>query len=319
MKYDYRRIDEYAISSSPEVEKSVETLSGYLLAGAANDREKVRSVFRWIAGNIVYDIQSFFVPPARKPTKRMSGNNVLQTRTALCGGYAELFEMLLKPSGIAVVTISGYGKGYGYTEREPFEGKEPNHAWNAVQIDGTWFLVDATWGSGYANDERQYVKALDESYFLTPPEYFSFDHFPMETKWQLLSVPISLQEFEKRPVLRPSFFELGFSVEQACLLLAEKEFNGFPDLFTFSGGDVYFHSVPHMKELQVGKRYYFQLTAPNAKEIVLINDITWCFLSEQNGLFYGEIAVKEGDLTVGLRNKGQDSLSYQSVLRYIVQ
>ena len=45
----------------------------------------------------------------------------------------------------------------------------------------------------------------DDFFFLTDPEDFINSHCPDEAEWQLLDVPIPLQEFEKR-VLRTSEF-----------------------------------------------------------------------------------------------------------------
>lgn len=50
---------------------------------------------------------------------------------------------------------------------------------------------------------------FDDFYFLTDPEEFIDSHFPDEEKWQLLDIPISLEEFERRAFKTSAFFSMG--------------------------------------------------------------------------------------------------------------
>ena len=59
---------------------------------------------------------------------------------------------------------------------------------------------------------------IDEHFFLTDPEEFSFSHFPnLENepdyqKWQLLEETITLEQFNSSPHLSPIFFDLGLEL-----------------------------------------------------------------------------------------------------------
>jgi transglutaminase/protease-like cytokinesis protein 3 len=67
-----------------------------------------------------------------------------------------------------------------------------------VKTDGAWQLVDATWGSGgsTSEDEKEiYFSEIDMRYFFADPKDFVTDHFPADSKWQLLDKPISKREF----------------------------------------------------------------------------------------------------------------------------
>lgn len=87
------------------------------------------------------------------------------------------------------------------------------HSWNAVYIYGTWCLVDAHWaarriiGKQSANEEFHYQ--LDEYFFLPDPHQLIYTHFPDEVQLQLLERPITLQEFENMPHMKPQFFKYG--------------------------------------------------------------------------------------------------------------
>ena len=67
-------------------------------------------------------------------------------------------------------------------------------------------------------ESGEYCSNLNEHYFLTDPEEFSFSHFPSiengedYTRWQLRENPISLEQFNSLPHLSPMFFELGLEL-----------------------------------------------------------------------------------------------------------
>ena len=86
---------------------------------------------------------------------------------------------------------------------------EQNHSWNAVYIDGEWRFIDCTWGSGYLAQNGKFHRQFDEFWFLTDPEIFIYDHFPIHPIWQLLEEPIDIEEFNHKPSLTEKSRELG--------------------------------------------------------------------------------------------------------------
>jgi transglutaminase/protease-like cytokinesis protein 3 len=196
----YESIDRHALGTPARAESSVEILAGYLVRPARNDHEKIRAIFRWITANITYDTRAAFIGSPGE-----GSDSILKSRKAVCDGYSTLFEMLAGAAGLRVVKIGGYAKGYDYRIGDHFDGP-PNHAWNAVFLDGKWQLLDATWGSGYVDESGGFVREFDEFFFLTDPEDLKYTHFPEEAGWQLLSIPVSRAEFESYPYLKPAFF-----------------------------------------------------------------------------------------------------------------
>lgn len=71
-----------------------------------------------------------------------SSKHVLDSRLAVCEGYAELFNSLSHAMGLNSVKISGFSKGLGYSVGDELPDSI-NHAWNAVKIDGDWKLLDS--------------------------------------------------------------------------------------------------------------------------------------------------------------------------------
>jgi hypothetical protein len=201
-------IDRHALNTPGSAEKSVQSLSRYLVRPARNDEEKARAIFRWITNNISYDTRSYFTGTV-KPS---SPNSVLKNKTAVCEGFSGLFKMLGREAGLEIETIGGYAKGYGSSVGERFSGP-PNHAWNAVKIDGAWRLMDATWGAGYMDENGRYARSFNDYFFFAPPEKLIYTHFPENSEWQLLARRVSLDEFEKMAFVRPGFFEQGLELD----------------------------------------------------------------------------------------------------------
>jgi transglutaminase/protease-like cytokinesis protein 3 len=204
---DYKLIDSHALNAPKKVEGSIQSLATYLTAPATNDREKARAIYRWITHNIAYDDTSYF----SGNFKVMNKEDAFKTRRAVCDGYAGLFKRLGEAAGLEVEDISGYSKGYSYTVAQT---DTINHAWNAVKIDGQWQLLDSTWGAGYLDDKKKrFIRQFQPHYFLTPPDQFIYDHFPRESKWQLLRLPVPKSQYDQWVYLRPAFFQNGLAID----------------------------------------------------------------------------------------------------------
>lgn len=74
---------------------------------------------------------------------------------AVCEGYAEAFQVLLHRAGIRSYIATGWSRGEG-------------HAWNLVEIDGTYYYVDLTW-----NDQGE---ELYHAYFNITEDVLTQDH-----------------------------------------------------------------------------------------------------------------------------------------------
>jgi len=204
----YDSIDRHALKAPYYAEQKVESLAGYLIKPARNDRDKIRAIFRWITANISYDTQAYFIG---KPQNHGSGD-ILRDRTAVCDGFSTLIEMLGKEAGLNIVKINGHAKGYDYRIGDHFSGPS-NHAWNAVWIDGRWELLDATWGAGYIDESGEFIREFNDHFFCTDPEDMIFTHFPDNPRWQLLATPVSQREFESLPYLKPAYFRYRLKIK----------------------------------------------------------------------------------------------------------
>lgn len=94
----------------------------------------------------------------------------LVNKKSVCEGYAKAFKYLMDNLGIPCTIVIGKATNS--------EENTENHAWNYVQIDGSWYAVDCTWddpiivGSGNISDSSKY------RYFLKGENEISQTHMP---------------------------------------------------------------------------------------------------------------------------------------------
>lgn len=193
-------------------------LSQKLTSNYITDLEKVRSIFRWITENIAYKTRTYVASRRgalrhhvevedtlidSKPLNERIALQVLKNKEAVCDGYSRLFKVLCDYAGIRCEIITGYARTNIDKMGSQFKS---NHRWNAVLLDSAWYLLDATWASGYITyTGNEFIKAFDNYYFLTSPENFIRDHYPEDSRWTLLAEPPTLREFYRTPFKHSAF------------------------------------------------------------------------------------------------------------------
>ncbi len=182
----FSAMDRHAFRAPDSLSRDLPALVAYLVAPAKTDEEKARSLYVWVLRHLSYD------QAASRQDKRInqSVGDILQRRRGTCFDYAKLYEALCQHAGLNCRMISGYAR----PRLESTVGlREPDHAWNAVLLDGEWRLLDATWGDGGGKDE--WSTSYGHDYFLPPPEYFLLNHLPANPVWQLLEYPVDTAWF----------------------------------------------------------------------------------------------------------------------------
>lgn len=130
---------------------------------------------------------------------------VFRERKAVCSGYALLLVEMGKHTGDKIVYVSGVSRD------DSGDVSGAGHAWNAVEIEGAWYLLDATWNDP-TNPDKHQSDNYRTSYLFTPPHIFGMDHFPEEPKWQLREEPITRGEFMRQPLVAPNFYVNGLEL-----------------------------------------------------------------------------------------------------------
>lgn len=219
----YEKADSIAARYADYPLDDLRQLSQLLTHSLTSDREKFRAIYRWVCDNIANDYSLYAENKYKRKKWRHNPEalekwdktfapkvikRLVKKRSTICTGYAYLIKELAYHSDIACEIVSGYG-------RTPFVnvGKEgiPNHSWNAVQLDGNWYLCDATWSSGTINAAyKTFSKQYSDAYFLAPPEIFVRNHYPLDTAWILMDKKPGLDEFLNGPLVYKGTFNQHF-------------------------------------------------------------------------------------------------------------
>ncbi len=199
---DYSIIDTYARNAPNAYTRNLNSLSDYLTAPAHSDLAKARSIYAWIMTHVRYDNAAAANPYYTTETEYAT--RVLKSRQAVCSGFALLYKCLLKRAGVNVVSVKGYSRVYDIQAGRPTGAVD--HEWNAMQLDGDWYLADLTWASTTARRGE-----INDFYFLTSPEAFIAQHLPLDPRWELLRPAVAKAEFDRYPKIYDAYFRLGFS------------------------------------------------------------------------------------------------------------
>ncbi|RXN35177.1 kyphoscoliosis peptidase-like protein [Labeo rohita] len=209
----FHKIDTHAINAGRELRSrkifSVQAITKTITGGAISDLDKLRAIWIWLCHYIEYDVKGYL------GLSKMvcSPEQVILTGRAVCSGYSSVCLQMCREAGIECREVSGHSKGAAYQLGQSYRNNDSDHSWNAVFLDGQWHLLDACWGAGYVDTDKQvFIKRYKEFYFLTDPEDFIDSHYPEEDEWQLLESPIGIEEFEKRVLKKPDFYTLNLTL-----------------------------------------------------------------------------------------------------------
>ena len=123
---------------------------------AENETERAFALHDWILDNCVYDGDNVYY----------SAESLLLHGTGVCNSYTRAYALLLREAGIDCYRVSGYVNG------KPSSG----HAWNAVKLDGKWYLVDCTWDDDNRSDwTREYAR---HAYCAVTSQLLAINHTP---------------------------------------------------------------------------------------------------------------------------------------------
>lgn len=121
-----------------------------------NDEEKAHAIYDWVMWRVMYDDDVTSIMSISEAVKHdpfyLEGVLTDENYYAVCDGMSKAYSLLCNMEGIPCMRVVGMATG---------EGVSGGHAWNKVQVDGEWFIVDCTWG-----DVRISVKEKVSSGFL---------------------------------------------------------------------------------------------------------------------------------------------------------
>lgn len=184
------------------------------------DVEKVRAIYKWICLNVASDYRLFHknerlrkkykndsvkLAEWNSELKRDLFPRLLNRKKTICTGYAYLFKAMCDVVDIENKMVFGFGRTADVIEFDP---KYPNHTWNVVKLNNKWYLCDATWAAGTAYVDR-FKFDYNDGYFLTSPELFIYNHYPLNTDFSLLGDKTpSFNDYIEMPLLYGKAYEV---------------------------------------------------------------------------------------------------------------
>lgn len=219
---DFDNADRIAKSHTNASLRNMPVLVYNLINTLTTDVEKFRAIHTWVCLNIESD--HYFSDATIKKRRQLINNKaalakwntkvqskvykkLLREKKTICSGYAYILKTLCNLATIECEIVNGYARTVSTNVNTV---DFPNHSWNVVKLNNTWYFADTTQASGFFNlDEAQFIKNYIEGYFLPEPELFAKNHFPLETKWLLLEDAVTLTSFVKGPIIYQNSYKYG--------------------------------------------------------------------------------------------------------------
>ncbi|WP_421920140.1 transglutaminase domain-containing protein [Marinifilum sp.] len=262
---DLIKVDQI-VGGYPASFSSTEDLALKITRDFSTDLEKVRAAYTWIALQVDYDIKALSKPQRvrfsyrsqaeleakKKQFREELALYTLLKRKALCEGYSTLFQNLCQKMNIECEIVSGTARRL---ISEIGKANLPsNHAWNAVNINGTWQLIDVTWAAGWVDySKMKFNKEFSSAYFASHPDEFAMKHLPDDSKWLLSQKIRSKEGFAAQPIPYKSY--LGKNIK----LIAPQ--NGTLNIARSSGVQFTLQNLPpntdvayHFKKEKYGQK-----------------------------------------------------------------
>ncbi|AXG69641.1 transglutaminase-like superfamily protein [Kordia sp. SMS9] len=211
----FEKADEIALKYKDETLHNLPDLVYKLTSELDTDAERFRAIFKWVCSSVSNNYKLYKRNKRQRyrykddPAELNAWNSkfqkivfkkLLKNRSTICTGYAYLVKELANLADIECEMVHGYGRTSTINLKTL---DSPNHSWNAVKLNGKWYLCDPTWASGIPNPETyQFQFDFNGGFFLSDPKIFAVNHHPIDKKWFLMEGKTpSLQDFMDAPII----------------------------------------------------------------------------------------------------------------------
>ena len=133
-------------SSAESVLNQAKAVLREIVTDEMDDVTKLRAMYEWLALNVSYDnyaaSEEVGLQIANNEIKSSEydswyAEGVFNNRKAVCEGYAKALIIMAGLEGIPAIMVTGNG-----------------HAWNRVQLNGEWYVLDATHADIHVNESE---------------------------------------------------------------------------------------------------------------------------------------------------------------------
>lgn len=136
------------------VNTQVKTILQQIITPGMTSHQKVKAIHDWVVLNLEYDHSH----------RKYTAYEALQTGSAVCQGYTLLTYKLLWGAGIPNRIVEGTARSG--------DGVVQSHAWNLVQLNGTWYHLDTTWDDPDPSPET----GISTVYYMRTDKQMRADH-----------------------------------------------------------------------------------------------------------------------------------------------
>ncbi|NIG57090.1 transglutaminase domain-containing protein [Chitinophaga sp. Cy-1792] len=159
----------------------------WLQTNCSNEIDRLKAIYAWMGSHIFYDYPGMKNLAPYRSIYELS-NKTLRTRKGVCDNYASLFWDIANAAGISTYKVSGYTRVGEVVDTAAGHG----HAWNAVNVNNKWYIIDATWGA--ATDKTTGKNNFNWFFFMLPPEKAIRIFIPTDPLFQFLTHPFTHTE-----------------------------------------------------------------------------------------------------------------------------
>lgn len=186
------------VAQSNKQLKSTGDLALYINSAYESEYSKVFAAYRWVTQNIRYSDDDV-LPVNHGLDPRGVIDIAFSRRKGVCENFSAIFTDVCRKMGLEAVVINGYTKTRGTIDPK-------GHSWSAVKFGDDWFLFDPTWDAG---------AGAGFSYFKRTGNEFIQTHMPFDPMWQLLTKPMTYQEFNSGALYSDAvFFNFKDSIQK---------------------------------------------------------------------------------------------------------
>ena len=109
----------------------------------------------WLTHNAYYDTNYEYY-----------GTDIILRGYGVCDSYSKAYTLLCQTAGINVIRVIGKSAGGG------------SHAWNMIELDGSWYQVDVTWDDPVGGPLTAVSGYEGHDYFCLNDALMNMDHIP---------------------------------------------------------------------------------------------------------------------------------------------
>jgi len=205
----YKNIDEAVEKLGPLNNFNVAVIADTITEKFADNEQKARAIFYWIANNIQLDPKG----TKQNDDKNILPEKVIALRKATPLGFSLLVQEMCSAANIRCLSVDGYVKNYAAEINETAD--EKNYSWNVFQLGQspeTWYYIDAARASGYLDKKSTvFTKQFTSEYFFADRKLFNLAYFPDNKVWQLGGGVKNVKDYYALPVFNNYSFALGLS------------------------------------------------------------------------------------------------------------